>query len=153
MRLVLVWLMLVGVTWPQSLASRLEQLIEQRVNQLRAEHQLEQLSPQLAMGEAARQHSADMAERDFFDHRSPVPGRALPWDRLRAHGVGFSACAENLFWAEGLSPEAVAEQTVQGWLNSPGHRVNMMNPRYRWMGTGVEQRQRSYWITQVYATP
>lgn len=153
MRLMLMWLLLVAVAWPQSLASRLEQLIEQRVNDLRTEHHLGQLEPQVAMADAARQHSADMAERDFFDHRSPVAGRTLPWDRLRVHGVVFSACAENLFWSEGLTLEAVAEQTVQGWLNSPGHRVNMMNPRYRWMGTGVEQRQRSYWVTQVYATP
>lgn len=153
MRTLLCWCLLVATAVPESLGSRLEELIERRVNQVRSEQGLTGLDRQTAMVQAARQHSSSMADRDFFDHRSPVPGRALPWDRLRAQGVQFSACAENLFWAEGLTLEAVAEQTVDGWLNSPGHRVNLMNSRYSWVGTGVEQRQRTYWVTQVYASP
>lgn len=93
--------------------------------------------------DAAQAHSADMARRGYFDHVSP-DGRQ-PWDRLAARGVGYRMVAENIAW----TPEQSARQTLQGWINSPGHRANLENCAYTHHGIGMEN---AYW-THVFVTP
>ena len=87
---------------------------------------------------AARDHSKDMAEKKFFAHDSPVPGKKSPWDRARR--AGTSANAENIFMGNS-SPEAAN----RSWFLSPGHHVNMFgNGRRGGMG-----RHEGYW-TQMF---
>jgi uncharacterized protein YkwD len=93
--------------------------------------------------DAAQAHSADMARRSYFDHVSPE-GRQ-PWDRLAARGVSYRMVAENIAW----TPEQSARQTLQGWINSSGHRQNLENCAYTHHGIGLRN---AYW-THVFVTP
>ncbi len=79
---------------------------------------------------ASRDHSKDMAERGFFAHQSPVPGKTTPWDRAKL--AGTSARAENIFMGSNDGKAA-----NEGWFHSPGHHVNMMNPAHKWVGIGT----------------
>jgi hypothetical protein len=79
---------------------------------------------------AARDHSKDMKEKNFFDHLSPVPGKTTPWDRAKL--AGTSASSENIHM--GSSSGAGANR---GWWHSPGHHKNMLSPGARRVGMGV----------------
>lgn len=85
------------------------------------------LDPKLC--EAARDHSTDMAEKGFFAHESPVPGKKSPWDR--AKNFGTTASGENIYM--GSSDPHGANM---GWFYSPGHHKNMFSPGQRRIGLG-----------------
>lgn len=102
---------------------------------------------------AADGHSQDMALNDYFSHTAP--DGTSPWDRIRAQGYVYSMAGENI--AAGYSsPESV----VQGWMNSDGHRANILNCGFIHIGVGYYYIQndtgnvnyRHYW-TQVFASP
>lgn len=78
---------------------------------------------------AARLHSADMARQDYFSHTS-LDGRT-PWDRIRAQGYAYGS-AENI--AAGY-PTAAA--VMAGWMNSPGHKANILNCSNIALGVGL----------------
>jgi uncharacterized protein YkwD len=109
------------------------------------------VSPQLVS--AAQGHSEDMAVNDFFSHTSS-DGRS-PWDRIRETGYSFSSAAENI--AAGYSS---ANSAVAAWMNSSGHRANILNCRLKETGIGYYYLQndtgkvnyRTYW-TQAFANP
>lgn len=109
------------------------------------------VSPQLT--EAALAHSSDMALSDFFSHTS-LDGRS-PWDRIKATGYTYSRAAENI--AAGYSSPA---GVVAAWMNSDGHRANMLNCALTEIGVGYYYHAgddgrvwyRHYW-TQDFATP
>ena len=103
--------------------------------------------------QAAQGHSEDMAFNDFFSHTGS--NGSTPWDRIHATGYQYSLAAENI--AAGYStPEAV----VQGWMDSPGHRANILNCDLQEIGVGYyylandtgDENWYHYW-TQVFATP
>ncbi|MEI6655419.1 MAG: CAP domain-containing protein [Verrucomicrobiota bacterium] len=85
------------------------------------------LDPKLCA--AGRDHSKDMAEKDFFAHESPVSGKRLPWDR--AKNFGTTASSENIFMGSSDSHEA-----NMGWFYSPGHHKNMFMPGLARIGMG-----------------
>ncbi len=79
---------------------------------------------------AARKHSQDMGERDYFSHNSPEG--QTPWERMGLAGYGgYSAAGENI--AAG-SPDAAG--TMNQWMNSDGHCANVMNPAFKEIGVG-----------------
>ncbi|MGW2144763.1 CAP domain-containing protein [Nonomuraea bangladeshensis] len=95
---------------------------------------------------AAFGHSDDMAKRNYFDHDSK-DGRSF-MDRIRAAGfTGGSAWAENIAKGQ-TSPASV----MQSWMNSSGHRANILNCRYNLIGVGVARSPQGtvYW-TQDFA--
>jgi uncharacterized protein YkwD len=93
--------------------------------------------------DAAQAHSADMVRRGYFDHTSP-DGQG-PADRLSARGVGWRMVAENIAW----TPERGARETLQGWIESRGHRQNLENCAYTHHGIGLHD---AHW-THVFVTP
>ncbi|MEV7287119.1 sigma-70 family RNA polymerase sigma factor [Streptomyces sp. NPDC093252] len=94
---------------------------------------------------AAQRHSADMAARDFFDHTNP--DGADPGDRITAAGYRWSTYAENI--ARG---QQSAADVMQGWMDSPGHRANILNCSVQEMGLGVHEGSGGPWWTQVFGT-
>ena len=78
---------------------------------------------------AAQLHSQDMAKRNYFSHTS-LDGRS-PWDRIRAQGYAYGS-GENIA-AGYATPEAV----MKGWMNSSGHRKNILNCSSKAIGVGV----------------
>jgi uncharacterized protein YkwD len=85
------------------------------------------LDPQLCA--AARDHSKDMAEKRFFAHESPVPGKTTPWDR--AKNFNTTASGENIHMGSAQSSSA-----NRGWFYSPGHHKNMFSPGQARIGLG-----------------
>lgn len=105
-------------------------------------------NPQL--GEAALAHSRDMAARRYFSHRARDGSQ--PADRATRAGYAWQRVGENIAFGQSTPGEAVA-----GWLDSPGHCANIMNPGFTEMGAayGVSADKRSgivYW-TQVFGRP
>ncbi|MFD8030262.1 CAP domain-containing protein [Streptomyces sp. NPDC048231] len=93
---------------------------------------------------AAQAHSADMVARDFYAHTSPE-GRG-PLDRAAAAGSRHRAVGENIACGQ-RSPTEV----VIGWMNSPGHRANILKPAFTHLGVGFAGggRAGTYW-TQLF---
>lgn len=102
-----------------------------------------------ALGVAALAHSRDMAQRDYFSHEDPQ-GRRMD-DRAAAAGYHWQRLGENI--AAGMrSPQRV----VSGWISSPHHCKNLMDPRFTEMGAAYavdpEITAMTYW-TQVLGKP
>ena len=93
----------------------------------------------------ARLHCKDMHERGFFDHTNPDGER--PWDRMNRYGItGWSLVGENIAAGQ-RSPAEV--QTA--WMNSPGHRANILGRDYTHLGVGVFDDGGTLYWTQVFA--
>ncbi|MFI7443617.1 CAP domain-containing protein [Nonomuraea indica] len=124
-------------------ASGVEEAVVKLTNQARAANGCRPLVHDPQLRTAAERHSADMAARGFFDHDSP-DGRD-PGDRVRA--AGFAPIRT---WAENIAMgQRTAAQVVQGWLDSPGHRANIMNCAFTHIGVGHAAKG-PHW-TQVFA--
>jgi uncharacterized protein YkwD len=93
---------------------------------------------------AATAHARDMARRDYFEHQSR-DGRS-PKDRVEAAGYRLRMTGENI----AFGPETAAE-VVAGWLGSPGHCANIMEPRFQDMGLAVALGRKPghyYWVQE-----
>ncbi|MFD5465349.1 CAP domain-containing protein [Kitasatospora sp. NPDC127059] len=100
--------------------------------------------PRLAS--AAQSHSDDMADRNYFDHASPEGYHAD--HRIEAVGYRWSTWGENIARGQ-KDPAAVMES----WMNSPGHRANILNCAFKQLGVGVRTGADGPWWTQVFAAP
>ena len=94
---------------------------------------------------AARVHSLDMQERDFFAHTNP--SNEGPSDRVESAGYLWRRVGENIAVGYGS-----AESVMEGWLDSDGHCSNLMNPGYTEIGVGYYPTDGPYW-TQAFGTP
>ena len=105
-------------------------------NGLRAINGLKKLEYCSTASNVARAHSADMGERNYFDHKNPEGLRSS--DRLTAAGINWRACGENI--AAGY-PDPY--DMANGWYNSEGHRKNILNSNYSHLGIGFAYNQNS----------
>ena len=130
---------------PADTVAAYEQEVFDLVNQIREENGLEPFVYNEILAETARAHSQDMIDRNFFDHTNP-DGKS-PFDRMRDNGLSYSMAAENI--AVGYpSPEAV----VEGWMNSEGHRANILGGCEE-LGVGLALGgSYGYYWTQCFAT-
>ncbi|HEY3397450.1 MAG TPA: CAP domain-containing protein [Armatimonadota bacterium] len=126
------------------------------VNQTRQQNQLPILRPEPLLSLAAREHSLEMRDLAYFDHYSPTPAVRAPLDRFREVFHFMPRCiAENIARRWGttycLTPEAVA-QTHQDFMNSPGHRANILLDGVASFGMGVAvNEQGHFWISEEFA--
>ncbi|GAA2748628.1 sigma-70 family RNA polymerase sigma factor [Kitasatospora cinereorecta] len=95
---------------------------------------------------AAQRHSDDMAARNFFDHTNP--DGAGPQERIDATGYRWSSWGENI--ARG---QQGASSVMTSWMNSPGHRANILNCSFTELGVGVHNGAGGPWWTQDFGTP
>src|SRR3954468_2470184 len=119
-----------------------EDLAVRLTNTQRAQHGCSALRIDSHLRAAARAHSKDMRVRHYFEHNS-LDGRT-PWDRIKAAGYSQPG-AENI--AMGY---ATAQAVVSGWMNSPGHRANILNCSLKAVGIGVEYGSGGPWWTQDF---
>jgi uncharacterized protein YkwD len=126
-------------TDPVESVSAYEREVVREINAARARSGCPALRYDSRLATAARAHSDDMAARGYFDHTSP--DGVTPWDRAKAAGYAQPS-AENI--AAGQATPAAA---VTAWLNSPGHRANILNCSSRATGVGFAQggKLRYYW--------
>ena len=106
-----------------------EQEMFRMVNTERAKAGLALLAFDNPLRDVARAHSKDMFERGYFSHYTPEG--LSPFDRMDDHGIEYSFAGENL----ALAPST--ELAMQGLMNSPGHRKNILSPNFRKVGIGV----------------
>ncbi|MEA5135441.1 MAG: SafA/ExsA family spore coat assembly protein [Candidatus Fimivivens sp.] len=111
------------------------------VNIERANNGLKPLTMNWELSRVARYKSQDMHDRGYFSHTSPTYGS--PFDMMTKFGISYRTAGENI--AMGYkTPQAV----VTGWMNSPGHRANILNGSFTQMGVGYVASG-SYW-TQMF---
>lgn len=118
-----------------------EQEVIRLVNEIRAQNGLKALTYDWELSRVARIKSQDMEDNNYFAHNSPVYG--TPFQMIRNFGISFQTAGENI--AKGYtSPQAV----VNGWMNSSGHRANILNASYTKIGVGYVSGGH-YW-TQMF---
>jgi uncharacterized protein YkwD len=117
------------------------------VNQNRRRGGCDELTLDRRLIDAANEHAADMARRDYFAHESPNGAGA--GDRVRDAGYRWSRYGENI--ARGADS---AYEVVDGWMHSPEHRENILDCRLHQMGVGLALSgdDTPYWV-QDFATP
>lgn len=127
----------------------LERAIHEATNDRRIDKGLDRLEYSNPISAIALQHSRDMAQRGYFSHNSPE-GEDVS-DRYRTYGHQARQCGENLakvFPAQNASLAEAAREVVDAWMNSPGHRENLLRERFEREGIGVYFTQTG----AVYAT-
>lgn len=122
-------------------SDEVEAEIHVKVNEIRAERGLNELEHDDEIASVARMHSQDMNERDYFSHTNPEG--ETPADRFgELYPSECRAVGENLAYiqvgAGGYgSAEEIAERIVQGWMDSEGHRENLLRENWDSEGIGV----------------
>ena len=117
-----------------------EQEVIRLVNVERAKYGLSPLTEDWELSRVARYKSQDMHDRRYFDHNSPTYG--TPFQMMKAFGLTYRSAGENI--AMGYrTPQAV----VTGWMNSSGHRANILNSSYKKIGVGYVA-DGNYWTQQ-----
>ncbi|MEH7238150.1 CAP domain-containing protein [Bacillus sp. JJ1562] len=120
--------------------SQFEQEVVTLTNNERAKQGLQPLKIDLKLSEVARTKSSDMKTNGYFSHTSPTYGS--PFDMMKQFGVQYRAAGENIAMGQ-RSPQEV----VNGWMNSEGHRKNILNSNFTHIGIGHVEG--NYW-TQMF---
>lgn len=123
-----------------------------RTNEERIKNNLPEFYFSLALEKAALGHSIDMVQQNFYSHQSPIPGKEDMSDRLKRVGINYTACAENIynFFDEDPTYWSLASKLVEGWMNSSGHRRNILNPNYKYLGCGAWPYNNPEWPTYLW---
>jgi uncharacterized protein YkwD len=141
--------------------SAVEMAVHDEINRRRTANGLEKLEYRSSLAEVARYHSRDMAQEEYFAHDSP-DGESLG-DRYRQFGiecaggenVAYTYWKENVRTEEGLqyydTKQQLAVGLVNGWMNSTGHRENILRERFQSEGIGIYLTEVDG-QTRVYAT-
>ncbi|WP_272032651.1 CAP domain-containing protein [Oceanobacillus kimchii] len=121
--------------------SQFEQEVVELTNQEREKQGLQPLELDTELSKVAKEKSQDMQSNNYFDHNSPNYGS--PFDMMQSFGIDYNTAGENI--AQGQrSPEEV----VNAWMNSEGHRANILNGDYTHIGVGHIENG-NYW-TQMF---
>ncbi len=118
-----------------------EQEVIRLVNAERAKYGLAPLTENWELSRVARWKSQDMKDRGYFSHTSPTYG--TPFQMLRTFGLSYRSAGENI--AMGYATPAAV---VNGWMNSEGHRANILSASYTQIGVGYVASGH-YW-TQLF---
>ena len=129
---------------PTTTESAMEQEVFELVNKVRVENGLHTLKWAEDLAEIARAHCADMINRGFFSHTNP-DGES-PFDRLKNNGIAYRSAAENIAYGQ-----KDAQEVMNSWMNSSGHRANILSKTVKEIGIGAVKNTRGtiYW-TQMF---
>lgn len=114
------------------------------VNQERQKQGLKALELSDKLTSIANTKASDMANNNYFSHNSPTYGS--PFEMLQHFGVHYTAAGENI--AQG---QKTAREVMNAWLNSSGHRANILNSNYTQLGVGYDQSG-NQWV-QLFIHP
>nr|WP_237417176.1 SafA/ExsA family spore coat assembly protein [Halobacillus litoralis] len=113
-------------------------------NQERAKNGLPALKANWQLSRVARYKSRDMANKTYFSHTSPTYGS--PFDMMRDFNISYNRAAENI-----AAGQRTPQEVVNGWMNSPGHRKNILDPNLRQIGVGyAEGGSYGHYWTQMF---
>ncbi|MDU1321817.1 CAP domain-containing protein [Clostridium sporogenes] len=136
-----------SATKPDSSVAALEKEVVTLVNAERAKAGLPALKANTELSNVARLKSQDMIDKKYFSHTSPTYGS--PFDMMKKFGIKYSAAGENI-----ASGYPTAKAVVDGWMNSPGHRANILSKSFTEIGVGLAKSSNGtcYW-TQMFINP
>jgi uncharacterized YkwD family protein len=131
-------------TNPADQTSQFEKKVLELVNAERANYGLKPLQWDDKVASVARLKSQDMRDKNYFSHTSPTYGS--PFEMMKKYGVTFRSAGENIAAGQ-TTPEAV----VKGWMNSEGHRKNILSASFTHLGVGYAAggSYKHYW-TQMF---
>ena len=128
-------------TAPAQGISAAEAKVIELTNAARRKNGLPDLQADTTLSNVAREKSTDMQKNNYFSHTSPSYGS--PFDMMRDFGVTYKTAGENI--AQG---QPTPEQVVQAWMNSEGHRKNILSKDFTHIGVGY-QKSGNHW-TQMF---
>lgn len=123
-----------------SSVSAFEKQVVELTNAERAKNGLPALTLDTNLSKVARAKSEDMSKNNYFDHTSPTYGS--PFDMMKQFGISYKAAGENI--AKG---QTTPEQVVKAWMNSEGHRANILSDKFTHIGVGYVANG-NYWTQQ-----
>lgn len=122
-------------------ATSTQQEVVNLVNKERAKVGLAALTMDSALTKVAQAKSQDMKDNSYFSHTSPTYGS--PFDMMKQFGISYKSAGENI--AKG---QTSAQQVVEAWMNSEGHRANILDKKFTHIGVGYVSSGH-YW-TQMF---
>lgn len=126
-------------TYTVNTNSSYAQQVLELVNTERAKNGLSPLTLSSSVTKVAQLKAEDMKNKNYFSHTSPTYGS--PFDMLKRFGISYRTAGENI--AKGQkTPQAV----VNAWMNSPGHRANILGKGYTQLGVGCTGGSSPYWV-------
>jgi len=128
-------------TQTTSALSAYEQKVVDLTNQERAKNGLAAIKIDTALSKVAREKSLDMSKNGYFSHTSPTYGS--PFDMMKQFGISYQYAGENIAMGQ-----RTPEEVVQAWMNSEGHRKNILSANFNYIGVGYVESG-NYW-TQMF---
>jgi uncharacterized protein YkwD len=143
-----------GIIHPKGLERRIFQL----TNEARRQNRLPTLDLDNSLALKAREKSDDMLINNYFSHTDPE-GKTLK-DRVQEEKPAsfrtISRIGENIYMGArfdySVDIKTQARLIVDGWMTSPGHRKNILDPTYTHLGVGVAAKDKMCYATQIFAT-
>lgn len=125
----------------------IESEVARLVNVERAKAGLPALTMNWELSRVARYKSQDMINKNYFSHQSPTYGS--PFQMMENFGIRFTAAGENIAYGQ-----RTPQEVMTAWMNSSGHRANILSANYTQIGVGVAKASNGtlYW-TQMFIRP
>ncbi|MBT2697525.1 sporulation protein [Bacillus sp. ISL-40] len=120
--------------------SAYEQKVVDLTNQERAKNGLPALKVDVTLSKMAHEKSRDMSANGYFSHTSPTYGS--PFDMMKKYDITYRYAGENIAMGQ-----RTPEEVVKAWMNSEGHRKNILSPNYNYIGVGYVS-QGNYWTQE-----
>lgn len=138
---------------PTNFAASVEQFVVEGMNAERVKNGLAPLAVDTKLANIARAHSEDMLANNYFSHTNLNGCNA--GCRLNNAGYAWMSYGENIYWMSGynLSATDTANKIVTGWMNSSGHRANILGSKFTKVGVGVAVQGSKVYTTADYALP
>jgi uncharacterized protein YkwD len=135
-----------------SYLAKVEDLVFEMTNRARAAKGLAPLTRDAELGNVARAFSNDMLVHRFFDHDTPD---GLTFDKRLANQYRHwvYSMGENIWSGSGYNPnktQEIAQDIINDWMNSPGHRENILDPDFTHLGVGISARHHTIRATQEF---
>ena len=111
------------------------------VNEIRVQYGLQPLKTNWELSRVARYKSQDMVDKHYFSHTSPTYGS--PFQMMKSFGISYRTAGENIAYGQ-----RTPQEVVNAWMNSSGHRANILNSSYTQIGVGYVANG-NYW-TQMF---
>ncbi len=120
-----------------------EQAVLNLVNKERKASGLKELTLSTKLTSLAEMKSEDMAKNNYFSHTSPTYG--TPFEMMQKYGVSYRSAGENI-----AAGQKTAQEVMNSWMNSSGHRANILNPSFTEIGIGYYAggSYRTYWTQE-----
>ena len=128
---------------PSNHYQSIEQQVVNLVNAERAKAGLKPLKADWELARVARFKSEDMRDNRYFDHNSPIYG--TPFQMMKSFGINYRSAGENI-----AAGQTTAESVMQAWMNSSGHKKNILSPTFTHIGVGYAKggSYGHYWTQQ-----